>query len=87
MPSRLRQAEGLADPARAGLSGDMLTVAALYQFTRFPDPAALQEPLLALCRSEGITGTLILAREGINSTIAGAQEDVHAILDYLRREY
>ena len=62
----------------------MLTVAALYQFTRFPDPAALQEPLLALCRSEGITGTLILAREGINGTIAGSRTGITAVLDHIR---
>ncbi|GAA3859389.1 rhodanese-related sulfurtransferase [Celeribacter arenosi] len=49
----------------------MFTVCALYHFTRFEDPAALRGPLLELCVSEGITGTLLLAREGINGTVAG----------------
>ncbi|TNE69599.1 MAG: rhodanese-related sulfurtransferase [Rhodobacteraceae bacterium] len=49
----------------------MFTVCALYHFTRFPDPAALRGPLLELCHAEGITGTLLLAREGINGTVAG----------------
>ncbi|WP_066703192.1 rhodanese-related sulfurtransferase [Celeribacter ethanolicus] len=49
----------------------MFTVCALYHFTRFPDPAALRGPLMELCHAEGITGTLLLAREGINGTVAG----------------
>ena len=49
----------------------MFTVCALYHFTRFPDPAALRGPLLDLCHAEGMTGTLLLAREGINGTVAG----------------
>ena len=46
-------------------------VAALYRFTRFEDLAAIQGPLAALCCSLGVKGTLLLAREGINGTIAG----------------
>ncbi|MCA0042065.1 oxygen-dependent tRNA uridine(34) hydroxylase TrhO [Celeribacter litoreus] len=48
----------------------MFTVCALYHFSRFEDPAALRQPLLDLCLSEGITGTLLLANEGINGTVA-----------------
>ena len=59
-------------------------VAALYHFARFADPAALQAPLLALCRREGIRGTLLLAREGINGTIAGSPESIAAIVDHVR---
>ena len=62
----------------------MFTVAALYHFTRFPDPAALRGPLLELCRSEGITGTLLLAQEGINGTIAGSVRGIEAVLAHLR---
>ena len=49
----------------------MLIIAALYHFTRFPDPAALRGPLLSLCTAQGVKGSLLLAREGINGTIAG----------------
>ena len=48
----------------------MFTVCALYHFARFDDPAALRGPLLDLCLDQGITGTLLLAREGINGTVA-----------------
>jgi len=46
-------------------------VAALYQFVPLPDFRALREPLLALCNRYKIKGTLLLAAEGINGTIAG----------------
>ena len=49
----------------------MLTVAALYHFTRFSDPAALRGPLLDLCVAQGVKGSLLVAGEGINGTIAG----------------
>ncbi|WP_323763897.1 rhodanese-related sulfurtransferase [Marinovum sp.] len=62
----------------------MYTVAALYHFTRFADPAALQGPLKDLCRTQGITGTLLLAHEGINGTIAGPRAGIGAMLAHLR---
>ena len=62
----------------------MLTVAALYHFTRFPDPAALQGPLLAACQAGGVKGTLLLAREGINGTIAGPRAGIDAVLAHIR---
>ena len=62
----------------------MLTVAALYHFARFPDPAALREPLLARCLASGVKGTLLLAPEGINGTIAGMRAGVDAVLAHVR---
>ena len=62
----------------------MFTIAALYHFTRFDDPAALQGPLLALCRAQGVKGSLLLAGEGINGTIAGSPEAIDLVLAHLR---
>ncbi|MCA0271150.1 MAG: rhodanese-related sulfurtransferase [Proteobacteria bacterium] len=62
----------------------MTTVAALYQFTRFDDPAGLRGPLLALCEAEGVRGTLLLAQEGINGTIAGTRAGIDAVLAHIR---
>jgi UPF0176 protein len=59
-------------------------VAALYKFARFPDPAALRAPVLALCQERGIKGTLLLAREGLNGTLAGSAEAIAALVDHLR---
>lgn len=59
-------------------------VAALYQFTRFDDPAAIRGPLLDLCVAQGVKGTLLLAREGINGTIAGSDAAIDAVLAHVR---
>lgn len=63
---------------------DAIQVAALYRFTPFPDPAALREPLLAACEEVGVKGTLLLAHEGINGTIAGTDNAIAAVLDHIR---
>ena len=62
----------------------MFTIAALYHFTRFDDPAALRAPLLALADKHGIRGSLLLAREGINGTIAGTRDGIDAVLAHIR---
>ncbi len=61
-----------------------ISVAALYRFARFDDPARLRAPLAALCRAGGVKGTLLLAREGINGTIAGDAAAITAVLDHIR---
>ena len=61
-----------------------IRIAALYQFARFDDPKTLRAPLLALCEENGVRGTLLLAREGINGTIAGSDSGVEAVLDHIR---
>ena len=59
-------------------------IAALYQFTRLDDLPALRSELLALCQSHAIKGTLLLAREGINGTIAGTDAAIAAMIAQLR---
>ena len=59
-------------------------VAALYHFARHDDFAAKREGLLALCLDHGIRGTLLLAREGINGTIAGSDEAIAQVLAHVR---
>ena len=60
--------------------------AALYKFVELPDHAALREPLQRLCEAHGVKGTLLLAGEGINGTIAGPQAGVEAVLQWLRSD-
>ncbi|SDD98916.1 UPF0176 protein [Paracoccus isoporae] len=62
----------------------MLTVAALYHFTRFPEPEALKAPLAKTACANGVRGTLLLAPEGINGTIAGTRQGIDAVLDHIR---
>jgi len=61
-----------------------ICVAALYNFTRFADHAALRAPLAELCEEQGVKGTLLLAAEGINGTIAGSDEAIDAVLAHIR---
>ena len=60
--------------------------AALYKFVDLPDFATLREPLLAACENHQVKGTLLLAREGINGTIAGPETGVRAVLAQLRAD-
>ncbi|RDC60591.1 UPF0176 protein [Alteripontixanthobacter maritimus] len=59
-------------------------VAALYRFTRFPDPEALRMPLQSVCDDNAVRGTLLLAGEGINGTIAGTDGGIEAALAHVR---
>jgi len=63
----------------------MFTVAALYHFTRFADPAVLRPGLSACAAGAGVKGSLLLAHEGINGTIAGPPHGIAAVLAHLRQ--
>ncbi len=58
-------------------------VAALYRFCRLDDYESLRAPLAAFCCGRGIKGTLLLANEGINGTVAGTSEAIAALIDTL----
>lgn len=62
----------------------MFIVAALYHFSRFPEPASLRGPLVDLCAIHNVKGSLLLAREGVNGTIAGTRSGIDAVLAHLR---
>lgn len=61
-------------------------VAAMYQFTPVGDPEALRAPLVALMEREAVKGTLLLAAEGINGTVAGTRGGVDTLLAWLRQD-
>ena len=60
-----------------------IVVCALYKFTRLPKFQSLQAPLLALMQELEVRGTLLLASEGINGTIAGSRESVDSVVQWL----
>jgi UPF0176 protein len=66
------------------LAPPLLCVAALYQFTRFDDPVAVQTALVAACNAAATKGTLLIAREGINGTIAGMPDAVARVIGHIR---
>ncbi len=61
-------------------------VCALYHFARIDDPAALQGKLQPLCDQQAILGTLLLAHEGINGTIAGSRTGINTVLNFIRSQ-
>ena len=61
-------------------------VAALYHFARFERCEEFREPLQAFCDENGIKGTLLLANEGINGTVAGTDAAITDLLAYLRAQ-
>ena len=60
--------------------------AAFYKFVELSDFAQLRAPLLACCQAHEVKGTILLAQEGINSTIAGSEAGVRAVLARLRSD-
>ncbi|MTD93506.1 rhodanese-related sulfurtransferase [Hyphomicrobium sp. xq] len=61
-----------------------ICVAALYKFSALPDCGNARAPLARLCCAEGVKGTLLLAPEGINGTIAGSDAAIGRVLDHIR---
>jgi len=59
-------------------------VAAFYQFAALPDFRQLREPLRALCADLGLKGSVLLAHEGINGTLAGSADAIAALVEELR---
>jgi UPF0176 protein len=59
-------------------------VAAFYQFAALPDFRALREPLRAICAELALKGSVLLAHEGINGTLAGNTEAIDALIGELR---
>lgn len=61
-------------------------VATFYKFVRLADFAQQQDVLLSYCREQEIKGTILLAEEGINGTIAGSRSAIDAVLAFLRSD-
>jgi UPF0176 protein len=57
-----------------------IVVAAFYQFAELPDFAELRDPLLQVCLNNDVCGTILLASEGINGTIAGPRAGIDAVI-------
>lgn len=63
-----------------------IVVAAFYKFANMPDFIQLQAPLLDFCLSANINGTILLASEGVNGTVAGSRKSIDFLMVFLRAE-
>jgi UPF0176 protein len=61
-----------------------ITVAAFYQFAALPDFRELREPLRTICAGLELKGSVLLAHEGINGTLAGGADAIDAVIAELR---
>ena len=61
----------------------MPAIAAFYKFAALPDPAARRGPLLVLAGAEGLRGSVLLAPEGVNGTVAGPRAGLDALLAHI----
>ena len=66
-------------------SSSQITICALYKFVRLENYKSLQAPLLAKMNNLKVKGTLLLAAEGINGTIAGSQLAIEQVLGFLAK--
>ena len=65
---------------------EAIVVCALYHFVNIDDCETLQESLLSLLKSNRVKGTLLIAAEGINGTVAGTSEGIKSLQDFLAND-
>jgi len=63
-----------------------VVVCAMYKFVRLENYQELRQPLLKTMEYNGVKGTLLLAEEGINGTVAGSREGIDALLNWLQKD-
>ena len=62
-----------------------VVVSALYKFVTLEEFGALKNPLLRFMQNQGIRGTILLAKEGINGTVAGSASAIEALYVWLAK--
>ncbi len=63
-----------------------IIVAAMYKFVSLPDYVEIHSRLLPHMLENEVKGTLLLAEEGINGTVAGSREAINSLLDFLKQD-
>ena len=62
-----------------------MNVVSFYRFTEVDDPAAVRGSLQALCKRHGLLGTILVAEEGVNGTLAGEGDVIRAVLHRIEK--
>ena len=63
-----------------------IVVCALYKFVALENHEEIKSPLLAVMLDNNVRGTLLLAKEGINGTVAGSRESIDTLLNWLKQD-
>ncbi|MFT5693969.1 MAG: UPF0176 protein [Oceanicoccus sp.] len=76
----------MSEFAQSSSKPDTFVVCALYKFVTLSDFEDIRDPLLEVMKAFNVRGTLLLAVEGINGTVAGSREAVNSLLAWLRND-
>jgi UPF0176 protein len=64
-----------------------MKVVSLYRFLDLKDPQSFREKLKTLCDEQGLLGTMLVATEGFNGTLAGSEESVRTVMNWIREQF
>jgi len=64
-----------------------MKVVSLYRFLDLKDPQSFREKLKTLCDEQGLLGTMLVATEGFNGTLAGSEEAVRTVMNWIRGQF
>ena len=64
-----------------------MKVVSLYRFLDLEDPESFRDDLKALCDKEELLGTMLVATEGFNGTLAGNENSVRTVMDWIRARF
>ncbi len=63
-----------------------MKVVSLYRFLDLKDPESFRDQLKALCDEQRLLGTVLVATEGFNGTLAGSEESVRTVMNWIREQ-
>lgn len=63
-----------------------MKVVSLYRFLDLKDPESFRDQLKTLCDEQGLLGTMLVATEGFNGTLAGSEESVRTVMNWIREQ-
>ena len=64
-----------------------MKVASFYRFLDVPDPRSLRDRLQSVCDQQSLLGTVLVAGEGFNGSLAGTTEAIGQVFAWLRQEF
>jgi len=64
-----------------------MKVVSLYRFLDVQDPETFRDQLQTLCDQQGLLGTVLVATEGFNGTLAGSEESILAVMNWIRERF
>ncbi|MDH4056074.1 MAG: rhodanese-related sulfurtransferase [Gammaproteobacteria bacterium] len=64
-----------------------MKVVSLYRFLDVQDPETFRDQLKTICDQQGLLGTVLVATEGFNGTLAGSEESILAVMNWIRERF